>query len=79
MKLTDRLILKPCPFCGGHDLDIGRNNEDREGIPAYIFCGACGADGPWMYIRDMELLTDITLLSEATGWNKRTTTEGGHE
>jgi Lar family restriction alleviation protein len=43
--------IKPCPFCGGNDLNIQHSTEDREGIPSNIICQDCGCAGPWAYIR----------------------------
>ena len=43
--------LLPCPFCGERDdLEHGYGTEDREGIPCWVYCAACGAQGPWEYI-----------------------------
>ena len=73
-KYTPPAIL-PCPFCGdAEDLDLGTGTIDREGIPAYVYCGTCGSQGPWVYI-------DITEYRESGGevlpvevlaaWNRR--------
>jgi Lar family restriction alleviation protein len=40
-----------CPFCGESvDLELGQSTEDREGIPSFIYCATCGAQGPWLYV-----------------------------
>ena len=36
--MTDETGLKPCPFCGGDELEILDS--------PCVFCGICGADGP---------------------------------
>lgn len=65
-------VPAPCPFCGeSHDLGIGRGTEDREGYPTYVYCGNCGAHGPWAYTRDKAWWTSTTLAAERTGWNSR--------
>ena len=46
--------LKPCPFCGGDDLDVTVGTPDREGIPTLITCAECGAGGPWVYQSPMQ-------------------------
>jgi len=69
--------LKPCPFCGVNtDLGIGMGCEDREGWPTYVYCGECGAHGPWIYTRDKALWTSTMLAAEKTGWNMRANKEG---
>lgn len=45
---------KPCPFCGGRDLDIQTSTEDSEGIPMNVICNDCGARGPWLYVPDVD-------------------------
>lgn len=61
----------PCPFCGSTHVGIGRSTEDREGFPTYVYCGDCGAAGPWIYTRSEGIWTCTTLACEETGWNKR--------
>lgn len=63
--------IRECPFCGGKDLGIGRGTEDREGWPTYIYCGSCGAQGPWIYTKDEGIFICTDLAGEKTGWNKR--------
>lgn len=64
--------LRECPFCGKNaDLGIGRGTEDREGFPTYIYCSACGCNGPWFYTRDKGCWTSTFLCSEKSGWNTR--------
>lgn len=64
--------IKPCPFCGEtEDLEVGIENEDREGVPTYIYCGTCGAHGPWNYIEHLPSQPTIDFYAEATHWNDR--------
>jgi Lar family restriction alleviation protein len=50
--------LKPCPFCGGKDVD-GKMHKDGR-----VHCYRCGADGPAVpYAHDDKAFT----------WNNRTT------
>lgn len=70
--ITQDTNLKPCPFCGGIDLYITCETEDREGTPAQITCSSCGASGPWKYIQDSDFLGDLQYVSAKTGWNVRT-------
>lgn len=37
--------LKPCPFCGSKDLS-DYTDEDHDGMPGFVRCESCGADGP---------------------------------
>jgi len=68
--------LKPCPFCGEpKDLGIGRKTEDREGYPTYVYCGACGSQGPWVYTRDKAIFTCTEYAAEKTGCNDRLESE----
>ena len=65
--------MTPCPFCGNDDLGIGRGStKDREDWLTYIYCGTCGARGPWIYTKDKNLWTCTELACEKTGWNNRT-------
>jgi predicted RNA-binding Zn-ribbon protein involved in translation (DUF1610 family) len=65
-------MIRECPFCGEtEDFGIGRSTEDREGFPTYVYCGACGARGPWIYTRDKAVFTSTAYACEKTGWNKR--------
>ncbi len=59
---------KPCPFCGEtKDLEVGQGTPDREGTPTWLYCGNCGANGPWAYCKNND-------VSEPTKqWNVRTT------
>lgn len=63
--------IKPCPFCGGTDLGVGRGTEDREGIPTYVYCSDCGAHGPWVYTRVERVWTDLEYACRVTTWNDR--------
>jgi hypothetical protein len=64
--------MEPCPFCRNNsDLGIGRGTEDREGYPTYVYCGECGAQGPWGYTRDKAIWTCMAVACEETGWNRR--------
>lgn len=64
--------LMPCPFCGSsNDLDMQYGTNDREGKPMNVYCGACGACGPWSYYETVAI----------KDWNRRapTRTEGKGE
>lgn len=64
--------IKPCPFCGEtKDLGIGRGTEDREGYLTYLYCGTCGAQGPWFYTREKAAFNTTSICAELSGWNKR--------
>lgn len=60
-----RPSLKPCPFCGGTDLEYQVGTEDREGTPTAVLCPDCGATGPWAYEVDGQTTTADRL------WNQR--------
>lgn len=62
-----------CPFCGSDDLGIGCGTEGREGFNVYIYCGECGAQGPWIDTRDKTVFVCTAAAMEATGWKKRHT------
>ena len=51
------MSLKPCPFCGGTDL----NTETDDGI-YWVVCRGCFAEGPYLSIRAND---------DATEWNTR--------
>lgn len=61
-----------CPFCGhSADLGIGRGAEDAEGYPTYIYCAACGCQGPWFYTRESAAWTTTSICAAMSGWNER--------
>jgi Lar family restriction alleviation protein len=66
------MTMLPCPFCGEEKyLEIGTMEEDQAGIPTYIYCEKCGAQGPWVPIDfDIEYC-EISFIADITGWNKR--------
>lgn len=47
--------LKSCPFCGGRDIRI------MGSMYAYVYCAACGVEGPLKPTRE----------GAATAWNTR--------
>jgi Lar family restriction alleviation protein len=47
MKKIDGYELKPCPFCGGEELEIEIDDVYNEINPVYVVCRGCQADGPW--------------------------------
>lgn len=60
--------LKPCPFCGGTDIDMDECKVLMEGVSPYwsAFCNGCETNGPATWIE-----------SEAiTAWNTRKGEEG---
>lgn len=67
MKIVNK--LKPCPFCGCEDFGVGHGTKDREGWPVFVYCGTCGAQGPWKYMGDLPKTVDEA--ATATGWNTR--------
>ena len=60
--------LKPCPFCNEQisDLEFQHGTPDREGTPINVFCGFCGAAGPWSYTDNIE-----NTQQAVRDWNKR--------
>lgn len=60
--------LKPCPFCGGTDLQYGIRDRNRWGWLVYVWCDTCGIDGPWICVENTR---DIHRASEP--WNRRNT------
>ena len=60
--------VKPCPFCGGVEIDFQTGTEDREGWPRNVVCVTCvtcGACGPWEYCDAENETTPVKL------WNGR--------
>ena len=67
--------IKPCPFCG-ETKDFGvmnkcRGTEDPENYPTYLYCGNCGAQGPWFWTRNKEDYKTKEGCAELSGWNNR--------
>lgn len=69
--------LKPCPFCGSHDVEI-RDGYGMDALKVYVRCNKCEMDGPWddtdeghkwnSIPRRSEVLELIRLVDEVTGW-----------
>lgn len=58
---------KPCPFCGGTDLEqVTYGNKDREGWLTALACAECGANGPTVYIKDPKQAQEVFIK-----WNER--------
>jgi Lar family restriction alleviation protein len=55
--------LKPCPFCGSHDVYLLRDG-DKDELVGWVTCCDCEGSGP---IVD----TDITEENVAAKWNTR--------
>lgn len=61
-----------CPFCGSTELEVGYGTPDREGIPSYVYCESCGAQGPWDYLSpDFAYSVSAETCATLTGWNDR--------
>jgi len=58
-------MIKPCPWCGGTEVDRQTQNEDSEGTPVNAVCVTCGACSPWEYTNDPEGNLHLKL------WNER--------
>lgn len=59
MKESYKNILKPCPFCGGHELEVNKSDENSEDC---IICSNndCGA-----------YIGGISIFDAACKWNTR--------
>ena len=71
--------MKACPFCGeAEDLSFGKSTPDKEGVPAFVFCGACGAQGPWSYadkqVFNQDDQTILQSVADLTAWDERAET-----
>lgn len=62
--------LKPCPFCGNDEAEIGHDGGHEFGVPSWLVsCGACWAQ---VCAGDVDHLSE----AEAAGmWNRRATEE----
>jgi len=64
--------LKPCPFCGSHEIDI---DEDTSGV--YVCCDDCFCRGPSAFVGCRNGSDEIDLEGEAIrDWNERNTRNG---
>lgn len=71
----DGHALKPCPFCGSHELEICNTHS-----PLYwVECGMCGAECPGESVEEASCATELealdahnrALLSAVENWNRR--------
>lgn len=68
--LKDNIKWKPCPFCGGTELDI-KDRDSFEDNPAtmYVSCEECKTD-VWLFDTD-NMSYPEALLRMAEKWNRR--------
>ena len=65
------MTTKPCPFCGETEdlfVSIETGSPSAEGFPAKLTCGACGASGPWIYVRGNDGHAELLCSDQ---WNQR--------
>jgi Lar family restriction alleviation protein len=67
-KKEYNMSIKPCPFCGGVNIEVRMSTEDREGIPTTLYCDDCGASGPWTYCGKDPVIDKPKLIEL---WNQR--------
>ena len=61
MKMSEKIKLKPCPFCGSNDVTV---NDAY--MHSYARCRVCGAEGGLRDSHD----------EAAASWNRRTNAKG---
>ena len=59
--------LLPCPFCGSTDDDLSCDVDEYG--HAYVVCGNCGAEGP--FVRSHIIGSDSAIEQAAAAWNQR--------
>ena len=47
--MTDKIKLKPCPFCGATTLSIDHERVNDEMSLVWVSCLGCTAQGPLVY------------------------------
>ena len=57
MKMSEKIKLKPCPFCGSDDVVV-----EETYTSGYVRCRDCGAEGGFRYSHD----------EAVAAWNRRT-------
>ena len=71
--------LKPCPFCGGNDLDCAFYTiDDYSDRRTEIQCRDCGATGPIIQVHDTFMGSNYPGPTR-DAWNRRTPEETVHE
>ena len=59
--------LLPCPFCGGTDDDLSCDVDEYG--HAYVVCGNCAAEGPFVVAHIIG--SDAAIEQAAAAWNQR--------
>ena len=59
IEMEEKLLFKPCPFCGGLYMGAYAVKEDSTRCSALIRCAACGAQTGKTYSYDGETKTAV--------------------
>lgn len=64
--------LKPCPFCGSHDIAIMREGKSDKNAAYRVVCRQCKTRGPKFWVQPWHYGNKFVAQGQAgTAWNKR--------
>lgn len=72
--MTDKIKLKPCPFCGSSDVDACPEGERADGKPwyvYYVYCNNCRCEGPLINTNGCNVTHDAARKASIDLWNWR--------
>ena len=63
--------LKPCPFCGSHDVAIMREGKNDKNAAYGVVCRHCKTRGPKFWVQPWHDTKFVAQGQAGTAWNKR--------
>ena len=73
--MTDKIKLKPCPFCGSSSVysrPYGEREDGKSWLVYYVHCDNCGCDGPTVNVRwKHDVIPEAARNTSIDMWNRR--------
>ena len=67
----DGMNLKPCPFCGSHDVAIMREGKSDKNAAYRMVCRKCKTRGPKFWVQPWHDTKFVAQGQAGTAWTKR--------
>lgn len=63
--------LKPCPFCGSHDVAVMREGKSDNNAAYRVVCRQCKTRGPKVWVQPWHGTKFVAQGQAEAAWNKR--------